>query len=40
MLVSGGAGFIGSHIVAALLAWGDETVVLDDFSSGERGRLA
>ncbi|MFQ5744359.1 MAG: NAD-dependent epimerase/dehydratase family protein [Acidobacteriota bacterium] len=38
-LVTGGAGFIGSHIAAALLARGHEVVVLDDLSSGKQGNL-
>ena len=38
-LVTGGAGFIGSHVVDALLARGDEVVVLDDLSSGKRENL-
>lgn len=34
LLVTGGAGYIGSHAVAALLARGHEVVVFDDLSSG------
>jgi UDP-glucose 4-epimerase len=33
-IVTGGAGFIGSHAVDALVARGDDVVVLDDLSSG------
>ena len=39
-LVTGGAGFIGSHFCEALLARGDSVVVLDDLSSGKRSNLA
>src|SRR6266568_5158996 len=39
VLVTGGAGFIGSHITDALLARGDDVLVLDDLASGRAGRL-
>jgi len=39
ILVTGGAGFIGSHIVDALLAKGHSVAVLDDLSSGSRENL-
>ena len=39
-LVTGGAGFIGSNLVDALLDRGDEVAVIDDLSSGRRANLA
>jgi UDP-glucose 4-epimerase len=39
-LVTGGAGFIGSHVVDALVARGDRVTVVDDLSSGRRSNLA
>jgi UDP-glucose 4-epimerase len=39
-LVTGGAGFVGSHLVDALLKRGDDVVALDDLSTGRRENLA
>ena len=37
--ITGGAGFIGSHLVEHLLAAGDEVIVLDDLSTGRLENL-
>ncbi|HUK64838.1 MAG TPA: NAD-dependent epimerase/dehydratase family protein, partial [Dongiaceae bacterium] len=39
VLVTGGAGFIGSHAAEAFLAAGDAVTVLDDLSSGARANV-
>ncbi len=39
VLVTGGAGFIGSHVVDALLAAGHEPAVLDNLTTGKRGNV-
>jgi UDP-glucose 4-epimerase len=38
-LLTGGAGFIGSHLVDLLVARGDQVTVLDDLSTGQTGNL-
>jgi len=40
VLVTGGAGFIGSHLVDGLMGGGFDVVVLDDFSGGRRENLS
>ena len=39
ILVTGGAGFIGSHVTDAMLAAGHEVVVIDNLSTGKRANL-
>ncbi|WNV76046.1 UDP-glucose 4-epimerase GalE [Geodermatophilus sp. DSM 44513] len=38
-LVTGGAGYIGAHVVAAMREAGEQVVVLDDLSTGDAGRV-
>ena len=40
VIVTGGAGFIGSHLISKLEQLGAEVIVLDDFSSGRKENLA
>ena len=39
-LVTGGSGFIGAHLVEALLARGDKVVALDNLSTGRASNLS
>jgi nucleoside-diphosphate-sugar epimerase len=39
-LITGGAGFIGSHLADALVARGDDVTILDDLSTGRRENMA
>ena len=38
-MITGGAGFIGSHLADALVATGDDVLILDDFSTGRRANV-
>ncbi len=40
VLLAGGGGFIGSHLADAMLARGDDVVVVDNFTTGRRGNVA
>ncbi len=40
ILITGGAGFIGSHIVDACVERGDEVFIIDNLSTGQRGNMA
>ena len=39
-LITGGAGFIGSHLCEQLIAGGDDVLVLDDLSTGRYENVA
>jgi UDP-glucose 4-epimerase len=39
-LVTGGAGFVGSHLVDELVLRGDSVIILDDFSTGRRENIS
>lgn len=39
-LITGGAGFVGSHLAEALLARGEDVVVVDNLSTGDRANIA
>ena len=40
IFITGGAGFIGSHLCDALIARGDEVTILDNLSTGSKGNIA
>ena len=40
VFITGGAGFIGSHLCDVLIARGDEVSVLDNLSTGFKGNIA
>jgi len=39
VLITGGAGFIGSHVADRLLARGDHVLVIDNYATGRRDNL-
>lgn len=39
VLITGGAGFIGSHLTDRLLARGDEVLAIDNYATGRRDNL-